>query len=71
MSKKLAVILFALLALIGTAGAVVSAVMFVMAIRFGELGRVIVYFMLAVLSLELAIYSFVRLVNLRKSQKDI
>ena len=71
MSKRLFLILFALLILVGTAGAIVSAVMFVMAIRFGELGRVIVYFTLTVLCRELTIYSLIRLVNLRKSKKEI
>ena len=71
MSKRLFLILFALLILVGTAGAIVSAVMFVMAIRFGELGRVIVYFTLTVLCLELVVYSLIRLVNLRKSKKEI
>ena len=63
MNKRLFVILFALLALIGTAGAIVCTIMFVMAIRFGELGRVIFYFMLAFLSIEVAIYSLFRLVK--------
>ena len=71
MSKRLYLILFALLILVGTAGAIVSAVMFVMDIRFGELGREIVYFTQTVLCLELTIYSLKRLVNLRKSKKEI
>ena len=71
MNKRLSLILSALLALVGTAGAIVSAVMFVMAIRFVELGRVIVYFTLTVLCLELVVYSLIRLVNLRKSKKEI
>lgn len=68
MSKKLSLIFFTLCALAGTAGAVTSAAMFVMAIRFGELGRVIVYFILCVSAVELTVYSAIQLIKRRKQQ---
>jgi len=50
-----------ILLLVGLAGFVVSAVMLVVAIRFLELGRMVFYAFLALLSAELAIVSFLRL----------
>ena len=49
---------YKLLALIGALGLIVSTVMFVSAIKFGELGRVIVYFVIGILCLELSIWAF-------------
>ena len=56
--KKLLLIL---LLLLGIAGFLICAAMFVMAIRYGELGRVVFYGLLAVVSAELAFVSFPRL----------
>lgn len=49
--------LFQLLALVGAIGLIVSIVMLVSAIKFGEIGRVIAYFVLGVLCLELAVWA--------------
>lgn len=52
-------------------GAVVCAVQFVVAIRYGELGRVLVYFTLGALFLEAAIPSIFRTVReLRKDKRE-
>jgi len=56
--KRILLLIVTLLSMIGF---FVSAVMFVMAIRFGELGRVVFYGVLAVASAELAILSILRL----------
>ena len=53
-------------AIIGSCAAVWLAVMTVMAIRFGELGRVMVYGVLLLLSLELTGFAVSRL--LRKKE---
>jgi len=52
--------LFQLLALIGAVGLIASIVMLVSAIKFGEIGRVIVYFVLGVLYLELMVWAVVK-----------
>ena len=49
------------LTLLGVIGFLVSAAMLVMAILFGELGRVMFYGVLAVVSAELAILSVLHL----------
>lgn len=49
---------YKLLALLGALGLIVSIVMFVSAIKFVELGRVIVYFVIGILCLELLIWAF-------------
>lgn len=54
-------ILNLILLLLGVAGFVVSAVMLVTAVRYLELGRVVVYAVLALLFSELAVLSFLRL----------
>lgn len=56
---------FLLMVLIGIGGLAFSAVMTVMAVRFLELGRVLFYGVLAVLSMELAGYSLFRLIRKR------
>ena len=52
--------LFQLLALVGAIGLIVSIVMLVSAIKFGEIGRVVVYFVLGVLCLELTVWAAVK-----------
>ena len=49
---------YKLLALLGALGLIASIIMFVSAIKFGELGRVIVYFVIGILCLELLIWAF-------------
>ena len=49
---------YKLLALLGALGLIVSIIMFISAIKFGELGRVIVYFVIGILCLELLIWAF-------------
>lgn len=49
---------YKLLALLGALGLIASIIMFVSAIKFGELGRVIVYFVIGILCLELMIWAF-------------
>ena len=56
---------FLLMVLIGIGGLAFFAVMTVMAVRFLELGRVLFYGVLAVLSMELAGYSLFRLIRKR------
>ena len=63
MSKRVAMILLVLLSLLGAAGTALSLAMFVMAILYGELGRVIFYFMLCVFSVELSAYCVVQLIK--------
>lgn len=68
--KKVIPLFCALLTLAGLACGIVCAIQFVMAIRFGELGRVVVYFTLAVLSVELFIIALTRLVRMRKPKEE-
>ena len=49
---------YKLLALLGALGLIVSIIMFISAIKFGELGRVIVYIVIGILCLELLIGAF-------------
>lgn len=56
-------LLFILAALIGIAGLVLSVIMFISAIRFYEIGRVILYFMLAAVCAELTILSFIKAIH--------
>lgn len=49
---------YKLLALLGALGLIASIIMFISAIKFGELGRVIVYFVIGILCLELLIWAF-------------
>ena len=66
--KKASSFGYVLLMLAGLVCAIVCAVQFVMAIRFGELGRVVFYFMLAAFSIELFAVALTRLVRMRKSK---
>ena len=68
--KKLLPVLFAVLTVLGMVCAGICAVQFVMALRFGELGRVLLYFFLTVLGLELFAISLNRLVRMRKSKEN-
>ncbi|MBQ7129956.1 MAG: hypothetical protein IJO21_02805 [Oscillospiraceae bacterium] len=68
--KKLIPLIYAVLSLAGLFGGILCAVQFVTAIRFGELGRVIVYFFLAVLCLELLAVCVTRLVRMRKTKEE-
>ncbi len=58
MNKKRVV--FVLLGIIGLAGTVLSAIMFVSAIRFSELGRVVLYLVTAVVCMEMTVLSFMK-----------
>lgn len=68
--KKVIPLFCALLTLAGLVCGVVCMIQFVMAIRYGELGRVVVYFTLAVLSVELFIIALTRLVRMRKPKEE-
>ncbi len=66
MNKKLSFFLNILLTVVWIAGGIVCAVMLVMAIRFQEWGRVLLYGCLALVCLELAVLAVIRLVRLQK-----
>ena len=51
---------FILLGLIGIVGMVLSLIMFISAIRFHELGRVVLYLVTAVVCLEMIILSLLK-----------
>ena len=53
-------LVYILLSLIGVAGAILSAVLFVSAIQFFEIGRIILYFITAVVCIELSVLSFLK-----------
>ena len=46
------------LALLGVAGLIVSTVMVVMSVRFGEWGRVLFYGVIAILCIEMAVIAW-------------
>ena len=54
-----------LLAILGCGGMVFALVMFIMAIRFGELGRVVFYFVITLLFGEMTVLAVLRLVHER------
>lgn len=56
-------VIYILLGVLSLAGFVASAVMFIMAIRFGEWGRFFAYFFLGIVCAELAIFAITRLVK--------
>lgn len=58
MNKKRMV--FLLFALIGIAGTVLSAIMLISAIRFYELGRVVLYSVTAIICLEMTVLSLMK-----------
>ncbi len=58
MNKKRLV--FILLGLIGIVGMVLSVIMFISAIRFHEIGRVILYLVTAVVCLEMTVLSLMK-----------
>ena len=49
----------------------VCGVQFVMALRYGELGRVLLYFILAILGIELFAVCLTRLVRGRKKENSV
>ena len=49
------------LTVIGTAGAVLSFVMMIAAVRFGELGRVLLYFVTTAVCTEFAVFIALKL----------
>jgi len=51
---------------LGVAGTVLSAVTLGYAIRFGELGRVVLYAVTALICLELAVLSILKLIKMLK-----
>ena len=64
--KKVA---FIVLAVVGTFGALLSISQFVMACLFAELGRVVVYFIFAILCVELTAFSVVKLIKDHKANR--
>ena len=52
--------LFILLALIGIVGAILSAILFVSAMLFGELGRVILYLVTTIVCVEMTVLAAMR-----------
>ena len=69
--KKLFSVCCIVLMLIGLICAGVCAAQFVMALRFGELGRVLLYFVLAILGIELFAVCLTRLVRSRKKENSV
>ncbi len=59
-------LLYGALFLLGVAVTVLCGVQLVMAIRCGEIGRVLFYFVLSVLLVELAVFSIMHIVNIHK-----
>jgi len=53
-------LVFLLLALVGIAGIVLSAIMLISAIRFYELGRVVLYSVTAIICLEMTVLSLMK-----------
>ena len=66
MNRKIALIWNIVVAAAAVAGTTACAIMFAMAVRFGELGRAIFYFMLASLCVETSIFSIANLIGKRK-----
>ena len=58
--------LWSVLVLAGLISVIVGIVQFVMAMKYGELGRVVMYFALALFGAALAAAGIVQLVRLRK-----
>lgn len=56
-------VIYILLGVLSLAGFVASAVMFIMAIRFGEWGRFIAYLFLGIVCAELAIFAIARAIK--------
>ena len=63
-------LLYILLSMASLVGTIVSSAQFAMAIRYHEWGRVIVYFFLAVLCLELLVMAALRLYRCRRNPDD-
>ena len=63
-------ILNILLTISGICGTVFAVIMFIMAIVFGELGRVIFYFIVAILFIELLVCAILRLIRSRKNLSE-
>ena len=61
--------LFVILAAAGVIGVILSAILLVSAIRFGELGRVLLYSVTAIVCAELAAISITKLLP-KKEDKD-
>lgn len=59
-----------LLAVVGICGTVFALIMFIMAIAFGELGRVIFYFIISILFIELSVWAILRLIRSRKNLSE-
>ena len=68
--KKVLPVVYLFLAWAGLVCCVVCGIQFVMALRYGELGRVVMYFLLAVLSVELLCVSVTRLVRMRRTKQE-
>ena len=68
--KKGFSILLAALMIIGLVGGILCTVQFIMALRYGELGRVVVYFTIAAICIELSVLSLIRFVGERKGNKE-
>ena len=63
-------ILNILLSISGICGTVFAVIMFIMTIVFGELGRVIFYFIIAILFIELLVWAILRLIRSRKNLSE-
>lgn len=68
--KKIIPICYLLLTLAGLVCAILCAVQFAMAIRFLELGRVIVYFLLAVICAGVFGIGLTRLIRMRNRKES-
>lgn len=61
--------IFVVLSVIGVLGALLLSSQFIIAIVFGELGRVLLYFILTVLCAEFAIMAIIKLAKDRKKEQ--
>ena len=66
MNKRLALLVNVIVILASLAGTAVCAIQFAVAVRFLELGRVLLYFLLTSLCIETLVFSVIRLVKDRK-----
>ncbi len=67
--KKIIPVFYLLLILLGLVAEILSTIQFIMALRFGELGRVVVYFTLVILSLALFLVGLTKMVRMRNPKE--
>ena len=62
-------VLFIILAAIGVIGVILSVILLISAIRFGELGRVLLYSISALVCAELAVLSVMKALSNKRDNK--